>query len=378
MNIGKIRKVEIWITSPTTSEDGWSKVKSFLFLRITNSEGVEGWGEAFVLPYRERGVAELILSLASTLNEFESLNPYLFSEKVIEICDNHYGLDFSAASSAIEMSLWDIIGKINEKSLSSLLSDCSKDVIQVYVNTWSDRMPNDSELTHRINYLISEGYKSIKIYPLQNRSPKEGHECIEKIEQNSIQNIDLMLDLAVPKNPNHSLELLEFIKKNNTNIYWIEEPYDGCDITNLANYKAKSDFPIVTGEKQCGVAHFKEVLSRKSADILNPDIAGVGSIVQLIEIADLSDEVGVKVSPHCWDSMAIAASAMMHFCASIKNSEKAEIYPDYIAASKNYCDPGFNIVNGESKLKKLPGLGVSINQNYLSTKSFYYNELQLN
>ena len=33
----------------------------------------------------------------------------------------------------------------------------------------------------------------------------------------------------------------------------------GCDITNLANYKAKSDFPIVTGEKQCGVAHFKEV-----------------------------------------------------------------------------------------------------------------------
>ena len=66
MNIGKIRKVEIWITSPTTSEDGWSKVKSFLFLRITNSEGVEGWGEAFVLPYRERGVAELILSLAST------------------------------------------------------------------------------------------------------------------------------------------------------------------------------------------------------------------------------------------------------------------------------------------------------------------------
>ena len=378
MNIGKIRKVEIWITSPTTSEDGWSKVKSFLFLRITNSEGVEGWGEAFVLPYRERGVAELILSLASTLNEFESLNPYLFSEKVIEICDNHYGLDFSAASSAIEMSLWDIIGKINEKSLSSLLSDCSKDVIQVYVNTWSDRMPNDSELTHRINYLISEGYKSIKIYPLQNRSPKEGHECIEKIEQNSIQNIDLMLDLAVPKNPNHSLELLEFIKKNNTNIYWIEEPCDGCDITNLANYKSKSDFPIVTGEKQCGVAHFKEVLSRKSADILNPDIAGVGSIVQLIEIADLSDEVGVKVSPHCWDSMAIAASAMMHFCASIKNSEKAEIYPDYIAASKNYCDPGFNIVNGESKLKKLPGLGVSINQNYLSTKSFYYNELQLN
>ena len=48
MNIGRIRKVEIWITNPILSEDGWSNVKSFLFLRTTNSDGVEGWGEAFV------------------------------------------------------------------------------------------------------------------------------------------------------------------------------------------------------------------------------------------------------------------------------------------------------------------------------------------
>ena len=378
MNIGKIRKVEIWITNPILSEDGWSNVKSFLFLRTTNSDGVEGWGEAFVLPHRERGVAELIFSLASSINEIETLNPHLFSEKAIEICDNHYSLDFSAASSAIEMSLWDMLGKINEKPLSSLLSGNSKDTVQVYVNTWSDQMPDDATLNHRVKNLISEGYKSIKIYPLQNRSPKEGYECIGKLSQITSSNVDLMLDLAVPKNPNHSSELLELIEKNNTDIYWIEEPYDGLDITNLSNYKAKSHIPIVTGEKQCGVTHFKEVLNRNSADILNPDIAGVGSLVELNEIADLSDKVGVRVSPHCWNSMAIAASAMMHFCASRKNSEKAEIYPDYISTSKNYCEPGFNIINGESKLKKLPGLGVSINSNDLRAKSYYYNELKLN
>ena len=378
MNIGKIRKIEIWITSPTLSEDGWSNVKSFLFLRTTNSDGVEGWGEAFVLPYREKGVAELILSLSSSINEIEDLTPHSFSEKVIKICDNHYSLDFSAASSAIEMSLWDILGKITEQPLSSLLSDNLNDTIQVYVNTWSDQIPDNTALTHRVNYLMSEGYKSIKIYPLQNRSPKEGYECIEKLIQNTSSNVDLMLDLAVPKNLSHSSELLELIEKNNTDIYWIEEPYDGQDITNLSNYKAKTNISIVTGEKQCGVTHFKEVLNRNSADILNPESAGVGSIVELNEIADLSDKAGVRVSPHCWNSMAIAASAMMHFCASRKNYEKAEIYPDYISVSKNYCDPGFNIINGESKLKKLPGLGVSMNSSNLSTSSFYYNELKLN
>ena len=71
-------------------------------------------------------------------------------------------------------------------------------------------MPDDATLNHRVKNLISEGYKSIKIYPLQNRSPKEGYECIGKLSQITSSNIDLMLDLAVPKNPNHSLELLEF------------------------------------------------------------------------------------------------------------------------------------------------------------------------
>ena len=114
------------------------------------------------------------------------------------------------------MSLWDMLGKINEKPLSSLLSGNSKDTVQVYVNTWSDQMPDDAALNHRVKNLISEGYKSIKIYPLQNRSPKEGYECIGKLSQITSSNVDLMLDLAVPKNPNHSSELLELIEKNNT------------------------------------------------------------------------------------------------------------------------------------------------------------------
>ena len=49
-----IRKVETWITNSKQTEDGWSQIKPFIFLKLTNSDGFEGWGEAFSLPARRK------------------------------------------------------------------------------------------------------------------------------------------------------------------------------------------------------------------------------------------------------------------------------------------------------------------------------------
>ena len=57
-----IRKVETWITKSKQTEDGWSQIKPFIFLKLTNNDGFEGWGEAFSLPAREKGIVEIISS----------------------------------------------------------------------------------------------------------------------------------------------------------------------------------------------------------------------------------------------------------------------------------------------------------------------------
>ena len=58
-----ISQVDTWITKPEQSDDGWATIKPFLFLRLTTSDGLEGWGEAFTLPSREKGVNEIIHNL---------------------------------------------------------------------------------------------------------------------------------------------------------------------------------------------------------------------------------------------------------------------------------------------------------------------------
>ena len=80
----------------------------------------------------------------------------------------------------------------------------------------------------------------------------------------------LMLDLAIPKDLDQTKNFLKevsFLKP-----YWIEEPVDGENISLLTEIKNGFDMKVVTGEKQSGLPHFKEIIKRDAAVILNPDI----------------------------------------------------------------------------------------------------------
>ena len=360
----KLSKLETWITNPTLSVDGWSEIKPFLFVRLTTDTGIEGWGEAFTLPFRESGIAEFMHKLLNMIVSLDNLLPSTFNNKVKEISNKHRGIDFSAATSAIEMSLWDIQGKLESKPLAHLLSDKVKGKIPVYANTWSEKSPNIKTLSDRVVLLLKEGYGGIKIYPLQNRTVEEATECVSKIRNLIGTKTPLMLDLGSPDDENLAIRLAPLVSKFQP--YWYEEPVDGEDIQGLIAIKKLTDLKIVTGEKQFEIPHFRELLKQSAADIFNPDIAAVGGILDMITISKLSSKDDIKISPHCWNSMSIAASAMLHFCAADDNTDMAEIYPEYIPHARSFSNISFKINDGYAELNNKSGLGIEINVSSLS------------
>ena len=372
LKTGNLSKIETWITSPTQSDDGWTEIKSFLFLRLTTSDGFEGWGEAFTLPYREIAVEKIIHSLIKTVAKDNNVTPHIFRDKVSKISDKHRGIDFSAATSAIEMALWDIAGKISKKPLANLLSKNPETLVPVYATNWSNKETETEAIGKRSVKLIEQNFGGVKIYPLQNRSPEEGADFVSYIRNLIGEDTPMMLDLASPDNFNLSYELAPLVTPFNP--YWYEEPADGEKTRTLADIRTKTNLRIVTGEKQCGLPHFEETLAANAADILNPDIAAVGGILDMTQISKWSLEKDVKVSPHCWNSMSVAAAAMLQFCASIENAEMAEIFPEYLSHIMKFSDPGFKIKNGNAILGKEPGLGVSIDISLLQSFCSSHNE----
>lgn len=348
----------IWITESALSANKWITIKPFLILQLKTKEGLKGIGEALVLDKRETGVAAIISSLLKNLSTKNNLTPQTFKDWADKIEDKHRGIEFAAAVSAIEMALWDIQGKLKNQSLADMWGGDILKPVSIYANSWSDFKPNDQMNLDKIETILDADYRSIKIYPIQNRNLNQASQMVRLIREQVGDNIDLMVDLTCSLDFNQSIELANLIKPFNP--YWYEEPMDGDRMEELASIKSQTNLPIVSGERHCGVLHFQNLIKANAVDILNPDIAGAGGIIEFFQIAEFSKKSDVLISPHCWNTMTIAATYMIHFCCAIKNVEKCEIFPDFFDHCNSFSSAGYEIIDGKAILLNKPGHGASI------------------
>ena len=61
-----------------------------------------------------------------------------FHNKISLLSDGHRGLDFSSATSAIEIALWDILGKLKKSSFKFFINKSPKPNVPIYATCWSD------------------------------------------------------------------------------------------------------------------------------------------------------------------------------------------------------------------------------------------------
>jgi galactonate dehydratase len=370
-----LARVETWITAPARGGDGWSEVKPCLLVRLTTCGGTAGWGEAFVLPCREKAVAEIIHALGHVAALLQPASPWAFRSLALRVCSKHSGLDFSAATSALEMAMWDIHGKLAGQPLCDLLGGRSDTAIPIYANIWSDTQWDAGSLALRASDLVAEGYTAVKIHPMLNHSAPEAVLAVARVRGTIGDDIRLMVDMDTEDDPDTSLFVAENIAQLHP--YWFEESVDGQDTNALSRIRRTTGMRVVTGEKHCGIPHFRSVLAADAADILNPDIAGLGGILDMLDLAQMADRQGVMISAHCWNSMTVAAAAMLHVSAAIPNPEMAEIYPEYVKHGARYATPGFHLDGAYAHLSDRPGLGVDIDTKVLRRLSSHYRSSRL-
>ena len=358
LNFGPVAlsRLETWITAPEMGGDEWGHVKPCLFVRLTTKDGIYGWGEAFVLPYRKKAVAEIIHALGRSASKLKSISPWAFLDLAKQAAAHHLSLKFSAASSALKMALWDISGKLLNAPLCDLLGGDHNRAIPIHGNIRSATQWGVASFETRATDLVAQEYRSIRIHPMLNHAAQDAAIGDD---------IALLVDLDAQGNADAAIQIAQAIKP--AHAYWFEEPIDGNDIQALAQIRKDTGLRGVTGEKHCGLAHFRAVLAAGAADILNPDIAAVGGILDLLELAELAEQQGVQISPHCSSSMTVAAAAMLHVCASIPNAELAEIYPAYIPYGEKFALKAFHLEGEYAHLSYKPGIGVDLNVSALHT-----------
>lgn len=360
----KISHVTPFLVGARPSSDGWSTGQIVIFVKLETDTGLVGWGEAYALSLRQRAICEIISALGESLIKMSDASPRAFRRHVAQPFDTkHPGIDYASAVSAIEMALWDLLGKSVGQPLHVLLGGAIIDKVPVYANAWDRPVQAPEAIATRCARMCSEGHRAVKIYPLRQPTLELTEACVRLTREAVGPDVDIMLDFAVQKELRHALEAARLVEPYKP--YWIEEPLAGDDLDAMAEFRANTVSRIVTGERQSGIRHYRDVLMKRAADVLNPDIAGAGGILEMLEIGAMADAHSVKISPHCWDSTTAAFLAMLHTCAVMPNAIYAELYYDYLELGSEFANCDYVIEDGYASLPQKPGLGIEMDEDAL-------------
>lgn len=360
----KVVNVTPFLVGSQPSSDGWSNGQIVIFVKLEIDTGLVGWGEAYALDSRQTAICEIILALGEALKQMSHATPRAFLHHIAKPMDSkHPGIDYSSAVSAIEIALWDLMGKSTGQPVHALLGGAIFDKIPVYANAWDHPVQTAEAVANRCAMMRDEGYNAVKIYPLRRSTLAEAEACVRLTREAVGPDVDIMLDFSVQNDPHLAVRAAHLFEPYNP--YWIEEPVAGDDLDTMAEFRASTNCRITTGERQSGIRHYRNVLTKRAADIVNPDIAGAGGILEMIEIGAMADAHSVKISPHNWNSTTVAFLAMLHVCAVMRNSIYAELYYDYLELGRKFSTCDYTIKDGYASLPNQPGLGIEMNEDIL-------------
>lgn len=280
-----------------------SSISAYRFLgwmvvEIETDTGLVGIGNAALSPHVTKAVIE------------HHLAPILIGENPLDIAylwERMYRqtLPFGrkgsgmAAISAIDLALWDILGKHTNLPVFRLLGGPIKDRIPVYASRLYAQ-PLDSLAAEAETYR-QQGFSMMKLR--FGWGPKDGLEGIKRnldlvrtLRETVGDGVEIMADAYMGWTLDYAKRMLPLLAPYN--LRWLEEPLIADDIAGYAELRAMNIIPISGGEHEFTLRGFRNVVEQRAMDVIQFDINRVGGITQAQKIVALAEAFDISVIPH--------------------------------------------------------------------------------
>ncbi len=324
---------------------------SWVFVKISTDAGIVGWGE--MLKDDAKACAAGALEVGDYLVGQDPCRVVHHWQAIHRGAFYRGGPIKTAILSGIDQALWDIKGKVYGVPVYKLLGGPTRDRVRVYGKVSEETGVSAMKVGPRalgrqpIKYLEGQRYVDAVVESFKVLREKYGDD------------VDIGIDFHGAVQPPTAMLLVKALEPYNPWFY--EEVVQALNVDVMAEIAAKTHIPLATGERIFTKWGFREILEKRAAQILQPDVCYAGGITELRIIAGMAEAYYSPLAPHNPNGpVSLAASLQIAGCIpNFLIQERGDREHELLAK------PLPPVTDGYRPLPTDPGLGITIDEEKL-------------
>ena len=350
--------------------------------QVKTSAGIEGIGEAGLPANVVKSYLDFMRDALVGRDALEIEKCYAYMTRMQAQWHAHWVQN--PTISGIETALWDIAGKVFNRSVSRLLTGRFREEIELYINTtgptdwfdpiacrdWAQEIKANpwgyKTIKFGFDYM---NYKGGKVHPDRHHggflAPMLSQTDLHLIRQgyeNCREALGWDIDIIVHCHNEWDLPSAIGISEAVAPVkpLWVEDGLPVMYSDTWKAYKQASTVRVMTGEKLEHPAEFLQFMHNGAVDAIHPDLAFIGGFTGGRKIADLAEMYYIPLAMHNAGSY-VQLIATAHFGASVRNFAMSESrQPKTQQLYEEISEEGLIIKYGKLQVPNGPGLGITI------------------
>jgi o-succinylbenzoate synthase len=342
--------VEIPLTKVFVTAKKQYDILKFCIAELRTQSGHTGFGETREVTQITGEVAESIMAVINT-----RLSPVLLGYDPFDIERLHTEMDKAllgntAAKSAVDMALYDLMGHITGLPLYKLLGGHTRQKVTSSKAVGHDTLP---KMLEEAKSLAGQGYKTLKLKT--GIDPDAEIIMIREVRRTVGPDIHLKLDANQGWSLPEAVRVLRAVEDQQIQI--VEQPLPAWDLKGSAELRRQVSQPIMLDEGIQSPHDAIRIIEAGAADMLNIKLAKTGGIYHALSIVNIAQAAGMACQIGTLDT-SIGSAAAAHLTLAKANIHYAEINGPTRFSQDTAS--GLDFANGEVRVPARPGLGLRV------------------
>jgi len=322
-------------------------------VRVHTDEGVTGLGEiSTVFPPTGTELCNIVGAVIA---------PHILGEDPAHIARIHERMDATIdsaepAKAAIDMALYDIVGKALSVPVHALLGGLVRDAIPL---SFSIMFGSPAEMAGLAGELAALGFTTVKVKVGQGAARDE--DAVRAIREAVGESVTIRVDANMAwHTPEEALATLRRLEPYRIEL--AEQPLAADDLDGMAFVRQHIHTPILADESVWTPRTAWRVIERKAADIVNVYVSEAGGLFRAAQIFTLCEAAGIPCVIGSMPETGVGTAAEVHLGVAMSNLGFASGCCGSSYFDEDLLRTPLRVEDGLAYPPDGPGLGVEVDE----------------